>query len=149
MTLGLTPLSDNYAILNKRRLQNNRWELIRIGAASDGGYLIPDDLQGVHNCFSPGSDLLWDFENALAERYGIKSFICDSAEKRPPNLSELPDFTQGWIGPATTLGQTISIGDWILSKNLTDSNMILQMDIEGAEFLSILSLSEKDLLNFA
>lgn len=148
MTLGLTPLSDIYTILNRLRPQNNGWELIRIGATGDGGYLIPDDLQGVRNCFSPGSDLLWDFENTLAKRYGIKSFICDSTDKRPPNLSELQDFTEGWIGPATVVGQAISVGDWILSKNLTDSDMILQMDIEGAEFLSVLALSETDLLNF-
>jgi hypothetical protein len=58
MTLGLTPLSDNYVILNQLRPQNNGWELIRIGAAGDGGYLIPDDLQGVHILSLSEKDLL-------------------------------------------------------------------------------------------
>ena len=28
--------------------------LIRIGSEFDGGYLVPDDLDGVSACFSPG-----------------------------------------------------------------------------------------------
>ena len=28
--------------------------LIRVGGANDGGYLIPDDLEGIAACFSPG-----------------------------------------------------------------------------------------------
>ena len=29
-------------------------ELIRLGPEGDGGYLLPDDLDGVQCCFSPG-----------------------------------------------------------------------------------------------
>jgi len=28
-------------------------ELVRIGEARDGGYLLPDDLEGISYCFSP------------------------------------------------------------------------------------------------
>jgi hypothetical protein len=28
--------------------------LIRVGAHGDGGYLVPDDLDGIAACFSPG-----------------------------------------------------------------------------------------------
>lgn len=31
-------------------------ELIRVGSNFDGGYLVPNDLQGIEACFSPGVD---------------------------------------------------------------------------------------------
>ncbi len=36
--------------------------LIRIGAFSDGGYLVPSDLQGIKACFSPGVSQQSSFE---------------------------------------------------------------------------------------
>ena len=35
---------------------SNGHSLIRVGAARDGGYLVPDDLEGIVACFSPGTD---------------------------------------------------------------------------------------------
>ena len=29
-----------------------------IGGAGDGGYLVPDDLDGIEYCFSPGVNLI-------------------------------------------------------------------------------------------
>ena len=47
-------------------------ELIRIGDYSDGGYLIPDDLDGIEVCFSPGVSTEASFELELTN-YKIKS----------------------------------------------------------------------------
>ena len=52
-------------------------ELIRIGGNSDGAYLVPDDLEGVQACFSPGVCNFKKFEDELATRFGIKSYMCD------------------------------------------------------------------------
>ena len=50
--------------------------LIRIGGNADGGYLVPDDLDGIEYCFSPGVNTVADFENDLADRK-IRSFLAD------------------------------------------------------------------------
>jgi hypothetical protein len=38
-------------------------ELIRLGGNGDGGYLVPDDLDGLDYCFSPGVSITANFEN--------------------------------------------------------------------------------------
>ena len=51
--------------------------LIRIGGNNDGGYLVPNVLEGIKYCFSPGVDDNVSFEKELSENYSIKSFMCD------------------------------------------------------------------------
>ena len=51
--------------------------LIRIGGDADGSYLVPDDLDGIAACFSPGVNRIKYFEDFLADRYGIQSHMCD------------------------------------------------------------------------
>ena len=51
--------------------------LIRIGGDRDGSYLVPDDLDGIAACFSPGVNRIKYFEDFLADRYGIESHMCD------------------------------------------------------------------------
>ena len=42
------------ALLHAMRPVATDRQLIRIGSPADGGYLIPDDLEGIRFCFSPG-----------------------------------------------------------------------------------------------
>lgn len=51
--------------------------LIRIGGALDGAYLVPDDLDGIEACFSPGVSNRKDFEDELTKTYSIKCHMCD------------------------------------------------------------------------
>ena len=46
--------------------------LVRLGGEGDGGYLVPDDLDGIGACFSPGVSDVANFELAFANR-GVKS----------------------------------------------------------------------------
>ena len=43
-------------------------ELIRMGPDGDGGYLLPDDLEGIEFCFSPGVSTESGFEAVPAEQ---------------------------------------------------------------------------------
>lgn len=146
--LGLTPKNDLLRFLLRFRPKYNGHDLIRVGAKNDGGYLIPDDLKGVVNCLSPGCDLLWAFENQLATDYQIDSYICDSEEKRPANLDKNIHFTPGWIAPFSDQFGNLQLNDWIDSLSVSSTEMILQMDIEGSEYLSLLSLNTANLLKF-
>ena len=41
---------------------------IRIGGKNDGGYLVPEDLDEVKYCFSPGVGNISFFENELSKK---------------------------------------------------------------------------------
>ena len=55
-----------HALLQALRPLDPGIELIRIGPDSDGGYLVPDDLDGIRHAFSPGVSTESGFEAELA-----------------------------------------------------------------------------------
>jgi len=148
MTLGLTPESEIVALLERLRPVSNGHPLIRVGGPSDGGYLVPNDFEGIQECFSPGSNLLWSFEKSLQAQFGIRSYMCDTLDQKPVDLTEFQEFTPRWVGPYSDGQKFISLGDWIKSSSKTTGDLILQMDIEGAEFQTLLSLSTLELQRF-
>lgn len=74
-------------------------DLIRIGGKSDGGYLVPDDLENIEICFSPGVSKISDFKSDLASR-GIKCFMADYSVDAPPVQNELFHFEKKFLGPS-------------------------------------------------
>jgi hypothetical protein len=107
-------------------------ELIRLGEKSDGGYLIPNDLDGITACFSPGVSAEAHLEEELA-RKGIRSFMADYSVDSSPIQNSLFDFEKKYIGlkPSET---HMTLEDWVNRKVSNDIDMILQMDIEGEEY---------------
>ncbi|MCJ8518102.1 hypothetical protein ABID21_001006 [Pseudorhizobium tarimense] len=51
--------------------------LHRIGGNRDGPYLLPDDLDGITACFSPGVDNVKYFADTMVKRYSIDCHMCD------------------------------------------------------------------------
>ena len=49
--------------------------LIRIGGSKDGAYLLPDCLDTIDRCFSPGVSNRKNFEDELAIKWKIKSHM--------------------------------------------------------------------------
>ncbi len=121
--------------------------LIRLGKESDGGYLVPDDFDGIESCFSPGVSVTADFEFDLTQR-GIKCFLADASVEFPPIENPLFDFEKLFLG-IETKDKYITLSDWV-SKKVGDSNrdLILQMDIEGAEYSVLAETSEDTLKRF-
>ena len=112
-------------------------DLIRIGGDADGGYLIPDIFDHVEYCFSPGVADTADFEGELSRRYGIKCFMADGSVAATPFVDDNFHFTKKFLG-VRTAGDFITLSDW-MDATLDageggDRGMILQMDIEGAEY---------------
>jgi Methyltransferase FkbM domain len=122
--------------------------LIRIGGGADGGYLLPDDLAGITACFSPGVGDSSRFELDL-ERRGIKSFLADASVKGPAPEAAHMDFDAKFLG-AWTGGDKITLDDWVASKRspVTEGDLMLQMDIEGAEYEVLLAASQATLRRF-
>lgn len=142
---SLTTKEDLQALLKLLRPLNPGINLIRLGPMSDGGYLVPDDLNNIKACFSPGVCEESGFEKDCAKR-GMKVFMADLSVDGPATTDERFHFIKKYIG-AYTSANFISINDWVagvLPNN--QDELILQIDIEGYEYEAFLSLSE-DLLN--
>ena len=128
----LTPKLCILDLLSQLRPIKSGHELIRIGPAGDGGYLLPDDLSDVRTLFSPGVGDECGFE-ADCLRRGMKVFLADASVDSAVPLQGDYEFRKEYIG-GYTHGQYISLDDWILQSSVVDDHdMLLQMDIEGAE----------------
>ena len=121
--------------------------LIRIGPNGDGGYLLPDDLDGINACFSAGIGFTSLFELDLA-RSGLKIFLADKSVDGPAENHELFTFTKSFIG-ARSNKDFIRLDDWVSKSGLDEqSELILKMDIEGAEYETFISVTSQLLKRF-
>ena len=131
--------------LKRFRVKYVSTNLIRIGDDCDGGYLIPNNLDQVSYCFSPGVDYVASFESELSKKYGIKSYMADASVREAPISDENFEFIPKFLS-ARTNGNFITLSDWIQqSIGNEESNCILQMDIEGGEY-DVLTYESADLL---
>jgi hypothetical protein len=121
--------------------------LVRLGGERDGGYLVPDDFDGIRHCFSPGVSDVADFERALSDR-GIFSFLADYSVDAPPAGLKDCSFTKAYVGSRDT-DRTMRLETWIERSLGGDTgDLILQMDIEGAEYETLLSTPPEVLRRF-
>ena len=127
-------------------LHPRRVDLVRIGPAEDGGYLLPDVLDGIEACFSPGVGTCSDFELACAER-GMQVFLADATVDGPavehPNFHFVPKYIGGYDDDTT-----ISLDAWVDASCPGTGDLLLQMDIEGAEYASLLAATPALLRRF-
>ena len=120
--------------------------MIRLGAHGDGGYLVPDDLEGLAACFSPGVSTVADFELAMAER-GVPSFMADASVEAAPLDHPLFDFEATFVGTEDRPGWT-TLESWMRRKGPHTGDLLLQMDIEGAEWPVLKAVDRETLLRF-
>lgn len=114
-------------------------ELIRIGGNNDGGYLVPDDLEGIRFCFSPGVNTIANFEYECLQR-GIPSFLADYSVDAPPIELKGCRFVKKFVG-AYNNEIFMTLEKWV-SESLPEGfkdDLILQMDIEGCEYQTLLA----------
>lgn len=134
-------------LIKKLQPYNVGKDLIRLGAKRDGGYLVPDDLVEIEACFSPGVSTVSEFEKDCFKR-GMKIFLADKSVDKPKiglNKNNY-HFLKKYIGCYNN-DDFITLDSWINSSNIKkNKDLMLQMDIEGAEYTSLLNISD-DLLN--
>lgn len=143
-------VNDISFIANFLKPKNCGIELVMIGDGRDGTYVIPNDLVGVVKCFSPGVGPSSQFEEAIYDLYGIKSYMIDaSVPCVPSNRDDFYVFEKKYLG-ATTYENFIDINTWVKKYVAEESNedLLLQMDIEGAEFSALLSCPQDVLSRF-
>lgn len=124
--------------------------LMRIGGNRDGSYLIPDDLQGITACFSPGVNNFKYFEDYLVDNYGIDCHMCDYSSDINKFSTPLKEgkqtFLKKWLDNKPG-DDNISLDDWVRSCS-PGGDLLLQIDIEGAEWRNLLSVSDETLNRF-
>jgi hypothetical protein len=139
---------DILRLIHKLQPRNCGIELVRIGGACDGGYLVPDDFEGIEYCFSPGVNTCSEFESQLADRYNIKSFLADYSVEAPPIVRPEFTFDKKFLG-ACDRAHYITLPSW-KDKYIKDygGDLLLEMDIEGSEYEVILNTPDHLLNQF-
>lgn len=133
-----TPRNEIVSLLQTLYPQACDKELIRFGPKGDGGYLIPNDLKGIQACFSPGVSSISGFEKECAER-NIEVFLADKSVESPAEEHELFHFLPKFIGVTSNENFT-TLDQWVIdSVSDKDTDLLLQMDIEGCEYEVLLS----------
>ncbi len=142
-----TDLKKIDRFLNMVHPESLNIENIRIGGDNDGGYIIPNDLNGIKYCFSPGVGTLSKFEQELTKK-NIKCFLADFSVN-PKFENNLIDFEKKFIG-ASTYDNYFTLKDWISQKVDYNKNndLLLQIDIEGDEYSVINALDEETIKKF-
>lgn len=139
--------SEVRSALRLIRPQASPFPLTRVGGNGDGGYLVPNDLEGLGACFSPGVADSADFELDLAAR-GIRSFMADYSVNSAPIENDLFDFEKLFVATFTQPGKFVRLEDWILKKKEAQGDLVLQMDIEGNEWSVLADISAETLARF-
>lgn len=124
-------------------------DLIRIGGSSDGGYIIPDDLLNIAACYSPGVCESAYFEDDLQKRFSIPSHLADFSVDGPPHDFIPKTFLKKFLGSRND-DTYVTLADWmkLTEPSASSQDFILQMDIEGAEYETILSTSMESIGKF-
>ena len=143
---GTTELSKLKEFFSKINPIATGCGLTRIGDMADGGYLVPNDLQGISACFSPGVSKEASFELAFANK-GIQCYLADYSVNGPPFENQHFDFEKKYLGPENNQ-VFMTLERWVNEKQPTGAEFILQMDIEGAEYGVILETPLETLKKF-
>lgn len=127
------------------------FELVRIGRKNDGGYLMLNDFadnDGTAYSFGICDDVSWD-KNMASRGYDV--FMYDhTVEKLPEENSRFHFFRQG-IADGVTQDERLKTLEYFIEQNHHEEkrNMILKMDVEGAEWGFIESVKPDTLRKFS
>lgn len=135
-------VSDVTALVASLRPFRTEHRLVRLGARHDGGYLVPDDLEGLTACFSPGVGTIAAFEADIESR-GIPAFLLDPTVPPPGGFERR--FEARFLGTVTSDTST-TLEDWVARAVGPEPGApLLQMDIEGDEW-DVLESASRELL---
>ena len=142
-----TGFSELEGLIRSLRPLDSGVELIRLGPDGDGGYLLPNDLDGIEYAFSPGVSTESGFEAELADA-GLRVFLADYSVDGPAKTNTNFVFDKKYVGCLS--GETFMTLDEWKNATLPDyrDDLLLQMDIEGAEFEALFSMSAELLSQF-
>lgn len=121
-------------------------DLIRIGGDNDGGYLVATDIDEYDMLISPGVGDAYDFDKYFINRE-IDSVLIDPGVNMP-SMEHLVHIKK-FLGTVCSESEnTISLDHIIDQYGKGKKKIILQIDIEGAEYAVISSTQDHILSKF-
>jgi hypothetical protein len=137
----LTPVRDIHELFRELWPVETGHPLARCGP-----YLMPEGIRPIDRVFSPGVGDSSEFELVFAEQ-GIKCHLADGSVPGPPDPHPQFQFTRKFIGRRSD-EQTVDFRSWVETFYPSGNSAILQMDIEGGEYESILGVDGHFLRKF-
>jgi len=137
-------LKDFFGLI--RPIKTN-YELVRLGGDNDGGYLVPNCLDDIKLCISPGVGEIAKFEEEIYEKHGISSILLDHTIQEP-NFNK---FDYKFINKKLSYDQkenSVNLDELVQENSMQENDLILQMDIEGHEYEILLNAQDKTLRSF-
>lgn len=122
--------------------------LVRVGKANDGGYIMVDDFKGnIAYSFGISDDVSWDL--GMANR-GCEVFMYDpTIDGLPQGNARFRFFKEGIAGFEFRERNLNTLENFIKRNGHEDkNNMILKMDVEGAEWNFLAGVSSETLSKF-
>jgi hypothetical protein len=131
--------------LYRFRPYQTNYKLIRLGEIGDGGYLIPDDLEGggAVTCITLGVGEQVGFEFDLAQK-GVNCYMADYSVEKPPLSHKKFHFKKKFIGTKNN-GVYLKFKDYFNEIIKPHEDYILKIDIEGDEYKILPLIEEEDL----
>ncbi len=131
---------------NVLRPYSTQYDEIRVGGSADGGYVIPRINQQWDVLISPGVGGSSNFEISVATSR-TKVVLIDANVPKPPGLPDNFEFIDKLLGVEDD-ANTVSL-DSIVSKYCSKHSWVmLQMDIEGAEWPILEDITNLQLQKF-
>ena len=137
---------DVLSFIKKLRPIKTNYPLIRIGGACDGGYIVPNNLSEISALYSPGVANNSNFELELAKK-GIKCYLIDYSVDKAAADHENIRFDKKFLGSYDE-GIYWTLDSWVNRYTPDAHNLMMQIDIEGAEYESFISASQETLKRF-
>ena len=136
------------SVLKIRRVENIPF--VRIGKVGDGGYIMIDNFSqrgGVAYSFGISNEISWDAD--MAKR-GYDIFMYDMTIDKLPHENEKFHFFKEGIGGVKDESKLLDTLENFIARNghENNSNMILKMDVEGAEWNFLETVSSETLSKF-
>ena len=151
LTTSMNYYSELHKLLHIAKVED--FDLVRIGRDNDGGYILLDDFKtgGIAYSFGISNDV--SFDKDIASK-GYDVFMYDhTIEGLPKQEKENPRFhffRQG-IADGKTQDERLKSLEYFISQNHHENqrDMILKMDVEGAEWGFLESVKTETLSQFS
>jgi hypothetical protein len=125
---------------------------IRVGSNNDGGYVMLDSFEGTQAVYGIGIGDNFEWEEDIANRISdVDVFMYDHTIKSPALRNKQLKFYRVGICGENTRGDDLKTFEEILKKddNFGKENIILKIDVEGAEWDAFGTVSEDVMEKFS